>query len=90
MAEEGLKIAERLKALREPLPPARPLLDTLRKQLASKENELSKVRMDCDRLTNQVHVFRQEVLWLELNPEFDSLYARLSEKPDAPIRPSGQ
>jgi hypothetical protein len=81
MAEEAKKIAARLESFRQPLPPTRPLLDALRRQLAMKENELSKARLACDRLTEEVRAFRLEVAWLDASPEFDSVYARLSEKP---------
>jgi len=84
MAEEAKKIAARLESFRQPLARARPLLDALRKQLASKENELSKARLACDRLTDEVRAFRLEVAWLDASPEFDSVFARLSEKPVDP------
>jgi hypothetical protein len=79
----AVKIQQQLREMAEPLPmietrPARPLLEALRAQKAEKERELEKALKLVEELTNEVRAFRHEEVWLTVNPEFDSVYSRLS------------
>ena len=63
---------------------SRYLVERMRAERQRKETELRQLEMTVQTMAREIRILQQEEAWLQTNPEFDAIYARLSEKPVDP------
>jgi hypothetical protein len=77
------EVASKLEAMKEPVR-SRYLVERMRAERQRKETELRQLELTVQTMAREIRILQQEEAWLQTNPEFDAIYARLSEKPVDP------
>ena len=74
------EVAAKLQQMAKPV--RRPLVDALYAQVSRKQVELEQAEEHVARLIGELRSLRHEAVWVEVNPEFDAIYERLSQSND--------